>query len=55
MRVGRLDRSREVNCGPQKTRARVYATYRPVAAAGIDGQAVAIEVLPDDFAPPNRP
>jgi len=46
----------EVNCGPQKTRDRVYATYRPGGTtAGIDGQAVAIEVLPDDFVPSNSP
>jgi Flp pilus assembly protein TadD len=44
----------EVNCGPQKGRDRVYATFRPAAASnGIDGQAVAIELLPDGFAPPN--
>jgi hypothetical protein len=44
----------EVNCGPQKGRDRVYATFRPAAARnGIDGQAVAIELLPDGFAPPN--
>lgn len=41
-----------VNCGPQKPRYRVYATYRPEGAtAGIDGVAVAIELLPDDFVP----
>ena len=46
----------EINCGPQKSRDRVYATYRPDAAAGgIDGVAVAIELLPDDFVPPNLP
>jgi hypothetical protein len=46
----------EVNCGPQKARDRVYATYRPGGStAGIDGQAVAIEVLPDDFVPPTSP
>ena len=46
----------EVNCGLQKTRDQVYATYRPGGTtAGIDGQAVAIEVLPDDFVPPNNP
>jgi cytochrome c-type biogenesis protein CcmH/NrfG len=46
----------EVNCGPQKSRDRVYATYRPDGAAGgIAGQAVAIEVLPDDFVPSNDP
>ena len=44
----------EVNCGPQKRRDRVLATFRPAGTSnGIDGQAVAIEVLPDDFAPPN--
>jgi tetratricopeptide (TPR) repeat protein len=45
----------QVNCGPQKTRDRAYATYRPDAAAGSDGVAVAIELLPDDFVPPNPP
>jgi cytochrome c-type biogenesis protein CcmH/NrfG len=46
----------KVNCGPQKSRDRVYATYRPDAVAGgIDGLVVAIEVLPDDFVPPNPP
>ena len=46
----------QMNCGPQKSRERVYATYRPDAAAGgIDGLAVAIELLPDDFVPPNPP
>lgn len=46
----------KVNCGPQQSRDRVYATYRPDAAGGsIDGLAVAIEVLPDDFVPPNPP
>jgi hypothetical protein len=45
----------EVNCGPQKTQAPVFATYRPLVQAGVDGQAVAIEVLPDDFAGPNPP
>ena len=43
-----------VHCGPQTSRDRVYATYRPDAAApGIDGVAVAIELLPDDFVPPD--
>lgn len=43
----------QVICGPQKTRDRVYATYRPDATApGIDGVAVAIEMLPDDFVAP---
>ena len=43
-----------VSCGPQKPGSRVYATYRPgTAAGGIDGVAVAIELLPDDFVPPN--
>ena len=42
-----------VNCGIPKTRDRVYATYRPDAeAAGFDGRAVAIELLPEDFVPP---
>jgi tetratricopeptide (TPR) repeat protein len=40
-------------CGPQKSRDRVYATYRPDGGtAGIDGIAVAVELLPDDFVPP---
>jgi cytochrome c-type biogenesis protein CcmH/NrfG len=40
------------NCGPQKSRYRVYATYRPEGSgAGLDGVAVAIELLPDDFVP----
>ena len=45
------------SCGPQPTRYSVYATYRPAAAgtAGIDGDAVAIEVLPDGFTPLNDP
>lgn len=39
-------------CGPMKIRYPVYATYRPDGAtAGIDGVAVAIELLPDDFVP----
>ena len=42
-----------VTCGPQKSRDRVYATYRPEAATGgIDGLAVAIELLPDNFVEP---
>jgi tetratricopeptide (TPR) repeat protein len=42
-----------VSCGPQKSRERVYATYRPDAAtSGIDGQVVAIELLPDNFMEP---
>jgi cytochrome c-type biogenesis protein CcmH/NrfG len=42
-----------VSCGPQKSRDRVYATYRPDAAAsGIDGLVVAIELLPDNFMEP---
>jgi cytochrome c-type biogenesis protein CcmH/NrfG len=46
----------EVTCGPQKYRALAYATYRPDASVdGIDGVAVAIELLPDDFVPPNPP
>jgi hypothetical protein len=46
----------DVKCGAQKSRDRVYATYRPgAAAAGIDGVAIAIEILPDDFVPPNQP
>jgi hypothetical protein len=46
----------EVTCGPQKSRALAYATYRPDASVdGIDGVAVAIELLPDDFVPPNPP
>jgi Flp pilus assembly protein TadD len=45
----------EVNCGPQKTQDPVYATYRPIAAPGLDGEAVAIEVLPEGFVPPNLP
>ena len=37
----------------QKSRDRVHATYRPDAAAsGIDGLAVAIELLPDNFVEP---
>jgi hypothetical protein len=42
-----------VSCGPQKSRDQVYATYRPDAAAGgVDGVAVAIELLPDNFVEP---
>ena len=42
-----------VSCGPQPTGYSVYATYRLAAAgtAGIDGDAVAVEVLPDGFTP----
>jgi tetratricopeptide (TPR) repeat protein len=41
-----------VTCG-QKFRDRIYATYRPDAAnSGIDGLAVAIELLPDNFVEP---
>lgn len=42
-----------VSCGPQSSRNRVYATYRPDAAnSGIDGRATAIELLPDNFVEP---
>jgi cytochrome c-type biogenesis protein CcmH/NrfG len=42
-----------VSCGPQKSRDRAYATYRPDAVtSGIDGLAVAIELLPDNFVEP---
>ena len=42
-----------VSCGPQKSRDRVYATYRADAATrGIDGIVVAIELLPDNFVEP---
>ena len=52
----RSNSSGEVNCGPQKNRDQVYATFRPSSTDnGIDGQAVAIEVLPDGFVPPNAP
>ena len=42
-------------CGPVGTPARVFATYRDVdtmrAGDNVDGRVVAIEWLPDDFAP----
>ena len=45
-----------VSCGPQPTGYAVYATYRPASGAtGIDGEAVAIEALPDGFSPSDRP
>lgn len=44
-----------VGCGPVRPAPRVFATFReddrPVAVSGVDGQAVAIELLPDDFTP----
>ncbi len=43
----------QVNCGPQASRDRAYITYRPEPADGSDGVAVAVELLPDDFVPPN--
>lgn len=42
-------------CGPVRPSPRVFATFRegdePVAVSGIDGHAIAIELLPDDFTP----
>jgi cytochrome c-type biogenesis protein CcmH/NrfG len=40
-----------VGCGPVAGRPQVYATYRPSASGGVDGVAVAIELLPDGFVP----
>ena len=48
----RADAPTEVNCGPLPTPLRVLATYIAMASAGVDGQAVAIELLPDGFTPP---
>ena len=43
------------NCGSVEPSLRVFATYRESEAAvrttGIDGRAVAIEVLPDGYVP----
>jgi hypothetical protein len=48
------DAPRGVNCGRVEPPLRAYATYRSVAGAPSsagDGQAVAIEILPDDYTP----
>ena len=44
------------NCGPWPKPVRVLATYRARAAsaAASDGDAVAIELLPDDYTPPRE-
>jgi tetratricopeptide (TPR) repeat protein len=42
----------QVACGARKPPERIYLTYREAGgAAGTDGVAVAIELLPDDFEP----
>lgn len=43
-----------VGCGPLKPVQRVLATYTPAAnpTKAFDGDAVAIELVPDDFTPP---
>jgi hypothetical protein len=42
-----------LSCGVLSSPARVLATYHPLAAAvgGIDGQAVAIELIPESYIP----
>jgi hypothetical protein len=42
----------QVACGARPNPERVYLTYRATGgAAGTDGAAVAIELLPDDYQP----
>jgi hypothetical protein len=42
----------QVACGARTRPERIYLTYRAAGgAAGTDGVAVAIELLPDDFEP----
>jgi hypothetical protein len=42
----------QVACGALKKPERIYLTYRATGgAAGTDGAAVAIELLPDDYQP----
>ena len=51
----RQDSPRSVACGPQRPTYRVLATFRtdatPIAGAGTNNQAVAIELLPDGYVP----
>ena len=51
----RTDTTGSVSCGPLKPAVRALVTYRPAAAptaaGSIDGDAVAIELLPDDYQP----
>jgi tetratricopeptide (TPR) repeat protein len=51
----RTDTTGSVSCGPLKPAVRALVTYRPTAATSaagsIDGDAVAIELLPDDYQP----
>jgi hypothetical protein len=52
----RTDTAGSVNCGPVKPPVRALVTYRPrtdatTATGAIDGDAVAIELVPDDFQP----
>jgi hypothetical protein len=54
----RSDTTGPVQCGPLLTPVRVLVTYRfrseTTAAGAIDGDAVAIELVPDDYTPPSR-
>jgi hypothetical protein len=52
----RTDTAGSVNCGPVTPPVRALVTYRPrtattTAPGAIDGDAVAIELVPDDFQP----
>jgi tetratricopeptide (TPR) repeat protein len=51
----RTDTTASVSCGPLKPAVRALVTYRPTAtttaAGSIDGDAVAIELVPDDYQP----
>jgi tetratricopeptide (TPR) repeat protein len=51
----RTDTTGSVSCGPLKPAVKALVTYRPAAAptaaGAIDGDAVAIELLPDDYQP----
>ena len=50
----RPDPPKSVACGPAERTLRVLATYRPFEArspAGIDGYAVAVELIPDNYTP----
>lgn len=52
----RTDTPGSVNCGPVPGLPPVLATYRPSAdgsARGVHGEAVAIELIPDGYVPPN--
>ena len=54
----RSDTTGSVQCGPLPKPVRVLVTYRvrseTTAAGTIDGDAVAIELVPDDYTPPSR-